>query len=118
MQLARVAQKTWAFESVASRCHVLAKLRHLIACESDHIATVISSETGKPMLDALSGDILVTLEQPRFCEAHLHRLLKARKVDKPFFLYRGAHFSETFEPYGVVIIYSPSNYPFNSLSCR
>jgi acyl-CoA reductase-like NAD-dependent aldehyde dehydrogenase/uncharacterized protein (DUF2141 family) len=63
-------------------------------------------------LDALSGDLLVTLEQARFYEAHANQLLKPRKIGKPAFLFSGARFIETYEPCGVVLIFSPSNYPF------
>ena len=112
MQRARVAQVTWAQRSVESRCKDLARLRSLISQRTTQIVEVICEETGKVPLDALSGDIMVTLEQMRYYEANANRLLQEKKVGKPAFFYPGTRFYEKYEPYGVVLIYSPSNYPF------
>src|SRR5581483_7722062 len=71
----------------------------------------IARETSKPTLDALSGDVLVTLEHLRYHEAHAARVLRPRRISKPYFFFRGAHFESTFEPYGVALVFGPSNYP-------
>jgi acyl-CoA reductase-like NAD-dependent aldehyde dehydrogenase len=42
----------------------------------DEIVRLISEEVGKPAMDALTGDVLVTLEQLRFYERHAARLLR------------------------------------------
>lgn len=109
---ARAAQVPWAQLSVESRCGHLARLRRLISTHTTHILEVICEETGKVPLDALAGDIMVTLEQMRFYEEHAGRLLKEKEVGKPAFLYIGTRFYERFEPFGVVLVYAPSNYPF------
>ena len=48
----------------------------------------------------------------RYYESHAPRILRTRRVGKPSLLYIGARFYEQFEPHGVVLIYGPSNYPF------
>ena len=63
-------------------------------------------------LDALSGDVLVTLEMMRYYEAHAPEILRPRKVGKPSFFFRGARFELHLEPHGVALIFGPSNYPF------
>src|ERR1700739_3349984 len=108
---ARAAQRLWARLTVSARCQVLAKLRAQIAQRSEEIVQVIRRDTGKPALAALAGDVMVRLEQLRFYERRASRILKPRAVGKPALLYSGAHFHESFEPYGVVLIYSPYNYP-------
>lgn len=94
------------------RCKALARLRVQIAAEADSVLQAISADTGKPALDSLAGDILVTLEQMRFYERNAPRLLRTRKVGKPALFYVGSQFYEVYEPHGVVLIYSPYNYPF------
>ena len=109
---ARAAQLSWAKRTVASRCIALSELRIQIASRTDQIVKVIQEDTGKPALDALAGDIMVTLEQTRFYERNARRILRTRSIGKPAFFFSGARFSERFEPHGVVLIYAPYNYPF------
>jgi len=68
MQLARTAQVAWAALSVQRRCAYLARLRRDIALRCDALSAVIARDTNKPTLDALAGDVLVTLEQLRAYE--------------------------------------------------
>jgi acyl-CoA reductase-like NAD-dependent aldehyde dehydrogenase/uncharacterized protein (DUF2141 family) len=109
---AREAQREWARRSVMNRCQILSGLRKAIAAQRDQIVKAICKDTGKPPLDALAGDVMVTLEQMRFYEKRAPRILKARRIGKPMFLYSGTRFEEHYEPHGVVLIYAPSNYPF------
>ena len=83
-----------------------------VASQCESIADSIARETSKPPLDALSGDVLVTLETMRYYEAHAARILRSRRVGKPAFFFRGARFESHFEPHGVALIFGPSNYPF------
>src|ERR1700723_3257031 len=109
---ARAAQPAWAALPVSRRCAALGDLRREIALQCESIADTIARETSKPLLDALSGDVLVTLEHLRYYEAHAGRILRPRRIGKPFFFFRGTHFEASFEPQGVALIFGPSNYPF------
>lgn len=108
---ARAAQPAWAALPVSRRCAALGELRRVIARECESIAETIARETSKPLLDALSGDVLVTLEHLRYYEQHAARILRSRRVGKSFFFYRGARFETSFEPQGVALIFGASNYP-------
>jgi acyl-CoA reductase-like NAD-dependent aldehyde dehydrogenase len=77
----------------------------------DEIIDVISSEVGKPPMDALTGDIMVTLEHLRFYERSAPSILRPRKGGKPALLFRGARFETILEPHGVVLVCAPWNYP-------
>jgi acyl-CoA reductase-like NAD-dependent aldehyde dehydrogenase/uncharacterized protein (DUF2141 family) len=81
-----------------------------LQCEA--IADSIARETSKPLLDALSGDVLVTLEMMRYYEGHAKSILRSRRVGKPAFFFAGARFETHSEPHGVALIFGPSNYPF------
>jgi 4,4'-diapolycopenoate synthase len=109
---ARASQAAWAALQVSRRCAVLGDLRREIALHCESIADTIARETSKPLLDALSGDVLVTLEHLRYYESHAGRILRPRRMGKPFFFFRGVRFETSFEPQGVALIFGPSNYPF------
>lgn len=109
---ARAAQPEWVALHVSRRCAILGDLRREIAVHCEFIADTIARETSKPLLDALSGDVLVTLEHLRYYESYAARILRPHRIGKPFFLFRGARFETYFEPHGVALIFGPSNYPF------
>jgi acyl-CoA reductase-like NAD-dependent aldehyde dehydrogenase/uncharacterized protein (DUF2141 family) len=112
MTRARAAQLAWAMEPVDDRCAYLKRLRRDIARQCDAISTVIARDTNKPLLDALSGDVLVTLEQIRYYERHAAKILRPRRNRKPLFMLSGTQFETHLEPHGVALICGPSNYPF------
>jgi acyl-CoA reductase-like NAD-dependent aldehyde dehydrogenase/uncharacterized protein (DUF2141 family) len=108
---AAAAQPAWAVLSVSRRCTILGDIRREIARHCESIAEAIGREASKPSLDALSGDVLVTLEQLRHYEAHAARILRRRRIGKPSLFFRGVRFETHFEPHGVALIFGPSNYP-------
>jgi 4,4'-diapolycopenoate synthase len=105
------AQRSWNALRVPRRSAYLGKMRREIALNCESIAATIARESSKPLLDALSGDVLVTLEHFRYYEARAARILRPRGIGKPWFFFRGAHFASHFEPHGVALIFGPSNYP-------
>jgi len=112
MARAREAQPAWAALDISRRCAILSRLRSQIALQCESIAELIAREASKPVLDALSGDVLVTLEMMRYYEARAPRILRPRRVGKPAFFFSGARFETHYEPHGVALIFGPSNYPF------
>jgi acyl-CoA reductase-like NAD-dependent aldehyde dehydrogenase/uncharacterized protein (DUF2141 family) len=112
MASAREAQPAWAALGVSRRCALLSRLRRQIALQCESIADLIARETSKPVLDALSGDVLVTLEMMRYYEARGAKILRPRPTGKPAFFFSGARFETHYEPHGVALIFGPSNYPF------
>lgn len=109
---ARDAQRSWGALSTVERSKAIARFRRTIGAERERIVEAIVSDTGKPQLDALSGDVLVTLEQMLFYERRAARILRPRRAGKSLLFYRGTSFQEQFEPYGVALVYGPANYPF------
>ena len=111
MLRARIAQAEWSKLPVRERSHALRLLREKISARTHDIVDVLTQETGKTPLDALSGDVLVTLEQLRYNEKHAGDLLRPRSVLKSRLFFPGARFEEIAEPFGVALIYAPANYP-------
>jgi acyl-CoA reductase-like NAD-dependent aldehyde dehydrogenase/uncharacterized protein (DUF2141 family) len=112
MSRARAAQRQWGALSTQERAQALRPLRHAIEQRMDEIVQVISDEVGKPPMDALVGDVLVTLEQLRYDQRHASRILRRRQRGKSLVFYAGTSFFEVREPYGVVLVCAPWNYPF------
>lgn len=90
---------------------VLSRFAHLLADQQDHLVEAIVSDTGKPALDALGGDVLVTLEHCRYYDRYAHKILKPRKIQRDWLLFPSTRFTELYEPHGVVLVYGPANYP-------
>ena len=112
IELSRRAQQAWTARTHSQRKHVLSELRRAIATSRDRIVQAIVQDTGKPPLDALAGDLLVTLEHARYCERHFAFVLAPRAVKRSKVLYPGVRFREEWDPFGVALIFAPSNYPF------
>jgi 4,4'-diapolycopenoate synthase len=112
MGAARNAQTAWASLPVASRARRLRPLRYAIAKRMDEIVQTVCDEIGKPPMDALAGDVMVTLEQLRYYERQAKKILRSKRESKPWFFFRGARFVRYCEPHGTVLIFAPWNYPF------
>jgi acyl-CoA reductase-like NAD-dependent aldehyde dehydrogenase len=108
---AHAAQAEWAKRTPAQRITILRPLRHAIAVRMDEIIEVISAETGKPPMDALAGDIMVTLEHLRFYERHSSHILRPHKISRSRLFFGSTRFTESLEPHGVALIFAPWNYP-------
>lgn len=111
IEVGRIAGSQWSKQTSMARRRILSRLSSVLAARQDELVAAIVHDTGKPALDALSGDVLVTLEQMRYYHRHAHKLLMPRRVAGDWLLFRGTHVIETFEPHGVVLIYGPANYP-------
>src|SRR3954465_4961675 len=109
--LARTTQPAWGTLTVSRRCEYLARIRLQLARQCGPIANLIASECSKHPLDALSGDVLVSLEHLRYCEKNAPRVLRKERLPKPSIFFRGARFERHYEPRGVALIFGASNYP-------
>jgi acyl-CoA reductase-like NAD-dependent aldehyde dehydrogenase/uncharacterized protein (DUF2141 family) len=112
MRRARAAVQSWSAVSVAKRISALAHFRRQIAAHLDRIVEAIVNDTGKPGLDALAGDVLVTLEHMLFYERNAARILASRNPGKSRLFFGSSTFAEHFEPHGVALVFGPANYPF------
>ena len=108
---ARSAQIAWGATAIGNRVRALARLRRQIAADRESIVEAIVADTGKPALDALGGDVLVTLEMMRFYERHAERLLGTRRVGRSRLFFPRCRFTQIYEPHGVALIFGPATYP-------
>src|SRR6185503_15600797 len=78
---ARRAQPTWAKLSFRERAQVILRARALMLDERDDIALLVSRETGKPVAEALSMELVPVLDAMHYFANASEDLLRPQKID-------------------------------------
>jgi acyl-CoA reductase-like NAD-dependent aldehyde dehydrogenase len=110
---ARAAQSAWAEMGVKSRVAVLREFQRKLQEKKSEIAEAITREAGKPVAEALTTEVLVVLDATRFLIDNSYRLLRDEPVPHGNLATKLKSGRLVREPYGVVGIISPWNYPFS-----
>jgi succinate-semialdehyde dehydrogenase/glutarate-semialdehyde dehydrogenase len=110
---ARAAQPKWASASIRERLQVIRNFQQALYRDVDAVAALIAEETGKPKAEALTAEVLVTLDASRFLLKEVPRLFRRERVAHGNLAMRAKRAYLQREPYGVVGIISPWNYPFS-----
>ncbi len=108
---ARAAQPAWASLSFRDRGRVILRARKLMLAERNEIALLVSRETGKPVAEALSMEIVPTLDAMHYFAHASENLLRPQKIDIGQYGLMGRSSSILFKPLGVIGIISPWNFP-------
>lgn len=110
---ARDAQTRWALAPIAQRLTFVRELRHLIAENSDALAAAAASVNDPPLAEKLVSEVLPLADACRWLEKSATRVLAARRSGsrgRPFWL-RGFSFEVQRQPFGLVLVIGPGNYP-------
>ena len=107
IQRARAAQPAWAALGFRERGRFIMRARQLVLDEMDQIATLISRETGKPVTEAISMEIVTTLDLMQYFARQTAKLLRPTKVDIGQYGLMGRSSRVVYKPLGVVGIISP-----------
>ncbi len=110
---ARAAQARWAEIGVRKRIAVLREFQHELQAKKSEIAEAIAREAGKPVAEALTTEVLVVLDAAQFLIENAYRLLREEPVPHGNLATKLKRGRLLREPYGVVGIISPWNYPFS-----
>ena len=110
---AAAAQVRWAATPVRDRMRIFARFAELLCDQKDSVATVISREAGKPEAEAMSTEVMVVLDTVKYLQNHVPAFLKPEPVPHGNPVMKLKSGTLLREPYGVVGIISPWNYPFN-----
>jgi len=110
---ARVAQVAWAQTGIRERIAVLREFQGRLLEKKSEIAEAITREAGKPVAEALTTEVLVVLDAARFLIENAYRLLRDEPVPHGNLATKLKSGRLVREPYGVVGIISPWNYPFS-----
>ena len=108
---ARAAAGILRKSSVENRAAAMADVQRYIADHRDDIMNRIVEETGKCRGEALTSEVFVTLDCIDYFRKQAPAMLRDEKVSSPFFMF-GKKSRIYYEPFGVVLVISPWNYPF------
>lgn len=112
IEKSRKAQCLWAGLSIKERAKKIKRVAKLLASKSEELSTLIARVSGKTRIDALATEILTAaMAVPYYCK-HAKKFIKPKKIDSGSFIMFNKRSSLHYEPYGVVGIISPWNYPF------
>jgi acyl-CoA reductase-like NAD-dependent aldehyde dehydrogenase len=109
---ARNAFSDWSRLSLKDRLAYFRKLRLVMTEKMDHLAQVISKDTGKSLTEAITADVMPTIDAILHLEQEAPHVLKRQKMKTPLMLWGKKSYVE-YMPMGVVLVISPWNYPMN-----
>ena len=112
------ALPAWQSTSLSQRLAVLKKFQYLLNDRKLQIARAITSETGKPIAEALLTEALVVLDTARFLLEESYAFLQELPVPHGGMATKTKKGRLLREPYGVIGIISPWNYPFSIPACE
>jgi succinate-semialdehyde dehydrogenase/glutarate-semialdehyde dehydrogenase len=110
---ARAAHPAWNELGLRRRIALLREFQRLLHERKSDIAEAITREAGKPRAEALVTEVLVVLDAARFLIDNAHRLLRDEPVPHGNLATKAKRGFLVREPYGVIGIVSPWNYPFS-----
>lgn len=109
---ARAAQGAWAAKPLSERAEFLLSLRETLVHHADAVIDLVRRENGKPAIEALTGEVIPSLEVLTYFAKKAPKLLRDRKIplQNPLLLHRKSTIQ--YWPLGVVAVISPWNFPF------
>ena len=108
---AREAQAQWAAQPIHDRCRLLARLAKLLYLRRDEAAALVTREAGKPLVESLFADVLMSLDTASYYARHAPRLLAPERVRHHNPALKAKRGWLLQEPIGVLGLISPWNYP-------
>lgn len=110
---ARSAQPAWSNLGIRRRTEILKAFQRLLHENKSQIAQLISVEAGKPYVEALTTEIVVVLDSARYYIENAYSLLRDQPLPHGNLAMKLKSGRILREPYGVLGIISPWNYPFS-----
>lgn len=102
----------WSGLDFEQRAEIVSKAGQIILDEIDEIATLITKEQGKPLVEAITADIMISVDLISLYSKRGKDLI--RDYDIPLHLFRFFKSSRICpRPLGVVAVIAPWNYPFS-----
>lgn len=114
LKKARAAQGAWAARPFAEQKALFRELRSVISRRSRDIADTIAAENLKTPLEALTQEVIPTLDALVFLEKKAGRILAPRRLrlGTRQFYFKGKSCEVRREPWGVVAVLGTWNYAF------
>ncbi len=109
----RAAQPAWADFGVKRRLAILREFQSKLHARKSEIATAITREAGKPIAEALVTEVLVVLDAARYLIENAYSVLRDEPLPHGNLATKLKKGRLLREPYGIIGIISPWNYPFS-----
>src|SRR5690606_17275140 len=106
---ARAAQPAWAALGPRGPGRLPLRLRDRLVERAEEVAQLSSAETGKTRFEALLTDVLVTADLARWYARRAPKALARRRIPSGWLITKRCY--EVREPYGVVGVIGPWNFP-------
>src|SRR5919204_1819573 len=110
---ARTAHYTWNGLGLPKRLGTLRRFQQLLQENKSQIAQLVTREAGKPYVESLTTKVLVVLDAARFLIENADRFLRDQPLGHGNLVMKTKAGHILREPYGVIGIISPWNYPFS-----
>ncbi|PYQ12280.1 MAG: aldehyde dehydrogenase [Acidobacteria bacterium] len=114
---ARAAFPAWRAAPFRARARVLLEAREVVVQRAEEIARLVEQEQGKPAAEAHLVEVFPALEALKHLAVHAEELLKDEPVEAQVVLFAHKDCRLRYEPYGVVLVVTPWNYPFGVSLC-
>lgn len=102
----------WRRMRVAERASYLFRLQQALYARRNDVARLISLEAGKPVVEAMLTEVMVVLDALAYFGRRAPKFLSPQPVPHHNLAMKLKRGRLVFDPYGVIGIISPANYPF------
>jgi acyl-CoA reductase-like NAD-dependent aldehyde dehydrogenase len=109
---ARLAQERWARAPSQERRGLLESVVRVLLAHADAVAGTIAAETGKPLVEAFTTDVFVSLDNAHWIARRAAKALAPERVRYPQPYLKHKHGWILHEPLGAVAVIAPWNFPF------
>src|SRR5919199_721416 len=108
---AREAQARWAETSLDARRRLVLDTARVLLDRMDELAALVTAETGKPLVESYTAELLVSVENARWVAANAPRVLRVEKAPFAQLYLKHKRGFLLYEPLGAVAVISPWNFP-------
>lgn len=112
IERARAAQQSWAARPIRRRLDVIRAARRLMVERAERLATTVTHGHRRNEAETLASEVMPLVEAARYLERRAGRVLRPRaaRSGRPM-IGRDLVVRVSREPWGVVLIIGPGNYP-------
>jgi acyl-CoA reductase-like NAD-dependent aldehyde dehydrogenase len=109
---AAAAQSAWARSSFEDRRALLERVSRVLVERMDEIAATTTAETGKPIVESFTTELMLGVEQVAWLAKNVERVLAPERIRYGVSYLAHKRARIVYEPLGVVALITPWNFPF------
>ena len=107
------AQLNWGILPLEERAKYLRSVAQALLENSDELATLLTREQGKPIAESYTAEIMPTIDLLHWCADNGPKILADEKIKYTQIFLKQKKSIFSYEPYGVVGVIGPWNYPWS-----